>query len=163
MGSQCQFQSWTHQKIDQFSRKISITNENHSQPAPRTETLELPTDYEILGLEVDLVSADMCPENYIAMSDDRTDSFLVSNTGAPRAPNVVISNITIVQLRSNECQVSFHAQKNSMLHHENLRCVFDNLSHIHLSNRRHSPSRIQWLRAKVNKSPTNDVLKCSIA
>ena len=77
--------------------------------------------------------------------------------------HVETSNITFVQFWSNEWHGSFHLEKHSMLHPESLQSVFDGLSHFHLLNRRHLQSRRQWLRAKVNKIPTSDVLKNSIA
>ena len=76
--------------------------------------------------------------------------------------HIETSTITFVQLRSNDWNVSLHAEKNSMLHHDTLQSIFDDPSHIHLLNRRHSQSRRQWLREKVNKIPTTDVPRYSI-
>ena len=91
--STCDHESY--QKIDQLSRQYSITNEILLQPAARSQTLALPTDYETLGPDIDLVLADMCPKKYNAMPGDMNGSYLVSNTGAPRAHNVDTSTITI--------------------------------------------------------------------
>ena len=77
-----------HQELDQLSREKSITNEIHFQPALQSETLELSTVYKILCAGNDLELADMCPEKYNARSTDVNNSYLISNTGALRAPNV---------------------------------------------------------------------------
>ena len=68
------------------------------------------------------------------MPVDMNNRYLVSNTGAPRAPHLATSTITFVQLRANEWHASFHADKNSMLHHDSLQSIFDDPSHIHLLN-----------------------------
>ena len=134
------------------------------QAEPDSETLaRLPTDYEIIGPGIDLILADMYPEIHNAMPVDMNNCYLVPNTGAPRAPHLETSTITFVQLRSIEWHASFHADKISMLHHDSLQSIFDDPSHMHLLNRRHSQSRRQWLRAKGNKVPSTDVLKSSIA
>ena len=141
--------SWeTYQKLDQLSQQNNITEEPLCQYATRSETLRQPTNYVILGPGIDLIFADMFPGIYNAMPVDMKNTYLVSNTGAPRAPNVEPSTITFVQFWPNEWHVFFHAEKNSMLHNKSLESVFDDASHIHLLNRRHSQFRRQWLRAK---------------
>ena len=146
-----------HQVLD--SQKNSFAEELHFQPAPGSEFLPLPTDYEILGPGIDLVLADLCAEKHNAMPVDENNSYLVSNTGAPRAPHFETSTITFVNLRSNQRHVSFHADQTSMLHHDILQSISDNLSHFRLLNRRPSQSRRQWLRSKGSKIPTTDVPK----
>ena len=152
-----------HQELYQSTQQKSITEELQLQPAPGSETVALPTNYDIIGPGIDIVLADMYPEIHKAMPVDMNNRYLVSNTGAPQIPDLETSTITFVQLRSNEWHASFHTDKNSMLHHGSLQSIFDDPSHIQLLNKRHSQSRRQWLRAKGNKIPTTGVPKCSIA
>ena len=103
----------------------------------------------------------MCFEKYNTMSVGMNDCNLVSNERGTRAPIVGTSIIAFVQSQLNKRPTSFHAEEKSVLHSESLQGVFDNPSPIHLLNRRHSQSR-RGLRAKVNKKPTTDFLKCPI-
>ena len=152
-----------HQKVGQVSRQYSITNENLLKPSHGCVNLALQTKYEILCPGIDLIFADMCPGNYNAMPVDMNDSYVGSNTAAPRAPIIKTSIITLSHFRSNEWHVYFHAEKNSILPRESLQSVFDDPSHFHLSHRRRSPSQMQRLRAKIYKIPTTDALQSSIA
>ena len=71
------------------------------QPAPKSETLALPIDYEILSPGFDLVLADMFPGKYNDMHVDMNNAYLVSNIVAPLGPNLETSIITFVKFRSN--------------------------------------------------------------
>ena len=67
----------------------------------------------------------MYPEIHSAIPVDMNNRYLFLKTGAPRAPHLESSKIRFVQLQSNEWHASFHADKNSMLHHDSLQSIFD--------------------------------------